>query len=254
MCERKIIPTIPWRRASAVVLLLFSLDLIGCSKPPLPPPMPPAQENRGIPYTVDGKTYYPLLTVDNYVERGIASWYGPGFHGRKTSSGEVYNMHSFTAAHRILPFGALVQVTNTANQKRTLVRINDRGPFRNGRIIDLSYKGAQELAMIGQGTAPVELVVVGVDAQYAGRRPTAERPYTSSFAIQIGAFTCQENAERLKEKLSFLHKDVYISPASVHNQQVHRVRIGTYKTVNETMKVQKSLVSHGYQNAFMVVE
>lgn len=237
---------------SAIVLCVVLAGLTGCFKKPAPSPPP---ENRGIPYTVDGITYYPLLSADNYVEQGTASWYGPGFHGRRTSTGERYNMYTATAAHRILPFGALVQVTNLANRRTTLVRINDRGPFKDNRIIDLSYKGAQEIAMIGPGTAPVEIKVVGIDRAHAAGEKEIHIPWSNRFAIQVGAFERKENALQVKTKLSTGYpQKVYVTSDVQDNGLRHRVRVGPYGSLKETIRVQEQLRLAGYTNSFMVAE
>lgn len=116
----------------------------------------------------------PAVPADpsGYVEQGIASWYGRKYHGRLTASGERYDMHELTAAHRTLPFGVRVEVTHRENRRRVIVRINDRGPFKAGRIIDLSYAAARELAMLDEGLAPVRIVVLPRGGE--GRRPAAE--------------------------------------------------------------------------------
>jgi peptidoglycan lytic transglycosylase len=112
-------------------------------------------------YTVLGKTYFPMKTVKpGYSQTGIASWYGPGFHGRKTATGEIYNMHMLTAAHDTLPLNSVVKVTNMLNNKHVVVRINDRGPFVDNRLIDLSLASAKKLGLVGPGTAPVRLTVL----------------------------------------------------------------------------------------------
>ncbi|MCX5860871.1 MAG: septal ring lytic transglycosylase RlpA family protein [Desulfomonile sp.] len=116
----------------------------------------------GRSFTVRGKTYTPLKIVSNgHFQKGIASWYGPGFHGRKTSSGEIYDMHALTAAHNILPLNTLVRVTNLSNNKDVVVRVNDRGPFVDDRVIDLSFNAAQQLGMVGPGITPVRVSVIG---------------------------------------------------------------------------------------------
>lgn len=112
------------------------------------------------PYTVAGSTYYPLKTVKGFSETGVASWYGKKFHGRKTASGERYNQNKMTAAHKTLPFGTNVRVKNIENGKSVVVRINDRGPFKKGRIIDVSRAAAKKLGMINSGTAKVNIKVV----------------------------------------------------------------------------------------------
>lgn len=111
-------------------------------------------------YRVKGKTYYPMETVDEFVETGSASWYGPNFHGKKTASGEIYNQHEHTAAHKTLPFGTRVKVENLDNNTSTIVVINDRGPFASGRVIDLSYSAANDLNIVKKGVANVKLTVI----------------------------------------------------------------------------------------------
>ncbi len=147
-------------------LVIFIFIVTGCAKPTIistpakrpvggvskrvPPSaeIPPTQR----PYKINGRTYYPLPTSHGYVERGIASWYGKKFHGRKTSNGETYNMYAKTAAHKTLPMGTMLLVKNIANNKEIVVRVNDRGPFVKGRIIDLSLTGAREIDMVTEGT------------------------------------------------------------------------------------------------------
>lgn len=150
-----------------------------------------------------------------YVEEGVASWYGPQFDGHRTSDGEIYNMHDFTAAHRTLPFNSLVRVTNLRNGKQTEVRINDRGPFVANRIIDLSLSAAQAIDMVGPGTAEVRLEVMG-----------GPNPATGFFAVQVGAFLKQENAERLKEQLEPVYGTVNIETVELPNGTFYRVRVG----------------------------
>jgi rare lipoprotein A len=113
-------------------------------------------------YTVFGKIYYPMKEVSpGFSQKGIASWYGPGFHGKKTSSGETYDMHAMTAAHSVFPLNTLVKVTNLNNDKEIIVRVNDRGPFVNDRVIDLSLAAARDIGMVQCGTAPVRVSVIG---------------------------------------------------------------------------------------------
>ncbi|HKV27770.1 MAG TPA: septal ring lytic transglycosylase RlpA family protein, partial [Candidatus Acidoferrales bacterium] len=141
-----------------------------------------------------------------YSEQGIASWYGVPFNGRRTSNGEIYNMFQYTAAHRTLPFGAVVHVTNLNNGKQVEVRINDRGPFVGNRIIDLSYSAAVAIGMIGTGTAPVHLDVI------AGPNPNV-----GLFAVQVGAFQLEQNATRLREQLSARYSPVTIATLDLPN-------------------------------------
>ena len=150
-----------------------------------------------------------------YVEEGVASWYGPTFDGHRTSNGEIYNMHDMTAAHRTLPFNSMVRVTNLNNGKQTEVRINDRGPFVANRIIDLSLSAAQAIEMVGPGTAEVRLEVIG------GPNPTA-----GLFCVQVGAFLKQENADRLKAQLEPVYGPVDIRMVELPNGTFYRVRVG----------------------------
>lgn len=128
------------------------------------------------PYTVNGKTYYPTVVGVGETATGVASWYGPGFHGKKTSNGEIYDQQAFTAAHKTLPMNTLVSVTNLDNGLKTTVRINDRGPFVENRIIDLSQAAATRIDMIQSGTAPVKLEVVGLDANDNSRIISTSSP------------------------------------------------------------------------------
>ena len=112
-------------------------------------------------YEVNGERYHPLRDHAGFTEEGLASWYGSDFHGKRTSNGELYDMYAQTAAHKTLPLGVSVRVTNTANGRSTVVRVNDRGPFVRGRIIDLSYTAAKELGVVGPGTAPVRVEALG---------------------------------------------------------------------------------------------
>lgn len=141
-----------------LIIIVACIALImGCAcKKPLV-----VQPKRGS-YTIKGKTYYPLKFVQSgFAQSGVASWYGPGFHGKTTASGETYNMHALTAAHNTLPLNTVLKVTNLANNKEVLVRVNDRGPFVDDRLIDLSFAAATKLEMVSSGTVPVRVVVLG---------------------------------------------------------------------------------------------
>ncbi|NOX25724.1 MAG: septal ring lytic transglycosylase RlpA family protein [Deltaproteobacteria bacterium] len=159
------------------------------------------------PYRVGGRTYYPIPSAYGFTQTGIASWYGRKFHGRKTSNGETYNMYAATAAHKTLPMNTHVLVENLTNGKRTIVRINDRGPFVRTRIIDMTYSGAAKLGMLRNGTARVRLTALGeaVRTSRGGRRSERFLPYQNfsrgDFFVQVGAFSRKANADRLKESL-----------------------------------------------------
>lgn len=153
-------------------------------------------------------------------EVGVASWYGNEFHGRPTSSGEIFDTNDLTAAHRSLPFGTHVMVTNLANDRSVVVRINDRGPFVRGRIIDLSYAAARVLGLVGPGTARVRLEVLG-----GAEAPASARP--SAVWVQVGAFAVQENAHKLKRALERSYPDVAVSALKTDRGVYYRVRIRT---------------------------
>ena len=176
------------------------------------------------------------------VERGVASWYGEPFHGRTTASGETYDMHRITAAHRTLPFHTWVEVLNQDNGRRLVVRVNDRGPFVRGRILDLSYAAARELGMIGPGTARIELRVLGPDpanvsAVHAGTTATA-----GGYTVQVGAFQDPRLAGALRDELARR----YPATEVVSDGAWHRVRVGAYDRRPRAEKVQKELRRLGF--------
>ena len=150
-----------------------------------------------------------------YTEEGNASWYGEPFHGRRASNGEIYDMYKLTAAHRTLPFETMVRVTNLSNGKSTTVRITDRGPFVDNRIIDLSLAAAREIELVGPGVAPVRLEVLGDVDLTAG-----------FFTVQVGAFRDRGNAERLRERLTASYSPIFIQQYDSPDGLLYRVRVG----------------------------
>ena len=166
---------------------------------------------------------------------GIASWYGDPFHGRRTSNGEVYDMHRMTAAHRTLPFDTVVRVNNLDNGKRVQVRINDRGPFVKGRIIDLSYAAAQKVDMVGPGTAKVRLDVLRIEAS------------TAVLAVQVGSFRKEARARSLKKTLQRNYSPVKISRYQSPQGPFYRVLVGSHSSRHKAMKTLRRLRSKGYQ-------
>ena len=151
-----------------------------------------------------------------YTQEGNASWYGVPFNGRRASNGEIYDMRKLTAAHRTLPFDTVVRVTNLSNGKSTVVRITDRGPFVDNRIIDLSMAAAQEIDSIGPGVVPVRLEILS-----AGIDPTS-----GFFTVQIGAFRDRGNAERLRQRLNVSYSPIFIQPFDSPDGLFYRVRVG----------------------------
>jgi rare lipoprotein A len=165
------------------------------SIPDAVPRAEPAHRYANRPYQVFGKDYVPIAASQPYREQGNASWYGKKFHGQKTSSGEVYDMYGMTAAHRTLPIPSYARVTNLANGKSVVVRINDRGPFHSERIIDLSYAAAYKLGYVTAGSARVE--VETINSSTAESKPQE----TAGTYIQVGAFSVRENAEELRGRM-----------------------------------------------------
>ena len=260
------------------VLLLSLLVLQGCSllrrgpeatpKPPAGVPKPPRdlasipdavpraepRSRYGNPetYEVFGKKYRVMKSARGHVERGLASWYGPGFHAERTSSGEPYNMYSMTAAHKTLPIPSYVRVTHLGNGRSIVVRVNDRGPFVGNRIIDLSYTAAYKLGMIGTGTAPVEIRVLQPGDASSGRvtaatpvaPPSAPTPAAtpapspaqavdtpslgiSSRFLQTGSFGSRANAEAMTRRLAQSGiRNAVIREARIGERVVYRVQVG----------------------------
>jgi rare lipoprotein A len=210
---------------------------------PSPVPYPPATGQptpstpSGPPPPVERQPAAPGL----YVEEGVASWYGVPFNGRRTSNGEIYDMHDMTAAHRTLPFGAMVRVTNLANGKQTEVRVNDRGPFVANRVIDLSLAAAQAIEMVGPGTATVRLEMV-----------SGPNPLEGFFGVQVGAFLVQDNAERLRTQLVQRYSPVIIVPFDAPNGRFYRVRVGRLPSEAAARALADRLHSTDQFTAFVV--
>lgn len=210
-------------------------------------------------YVVFGKRYYVLDSADGYAEKGIASWYGPDFHGKRTSSGEVYNMHAMTAAHKTLPIPVRVKVTNLNNGKSVIVKVNDRGPFSKGRIIDLSFAAAKKLDVVGPGTAPVE--VVALTGQSTKRSVVRTIPLQSESAfggdiyIQLGAFSSEINAINLRNDLENKNeKPIKISRVGSDTGELYRVVLGPLLDVSEADSVQKRLMRKGYSKTRIIID
>ncbi len=240
----------------------------GCSAPlqtvppgPAAPPAakaPPPAVQAPKPYQVYGTWYQPLTHARGFTENGRASWYGEKFHGRRTSNGEIYDMYALTAAHKTLPFDTYVKVRNLDNNRSVVVKINDRGPFVGGRIIDLSYTAAKEIGVVGPGTAPVEVVALGAAVAGSTQEAPSYRPIdyqAGNFTFQVGAFRDPQNAEHQRRELlkSFTdaHVRVYQSPA---HGELHGVRVGRFENLDQAEAYRQSLARNGFPNAFIVAE
>ncbi|MBM4218339.1 MAG: septal ring lytic transglycosylase RlpA family protein [Gammaproteobacteria bacterium] len=233
-------------RAARLACSLALLALAGCARDaarPVPPPASVASPpGEGVPrdeprakygnppfYEVGGRRYVVLTSAVGYTEQGIASWYGPDFHGGRTATGETYDMDAMTGAHPTLPLPTWVRVTNLENGRSVVVRLNDRGPFARGRIIDLSRAAAERLDMIRSGTARVEVVSLAGAARVAGAPAAA-----ATYYAQAGAFGSRENAEALASRL----RDAGIAGVAVAEsisggRPIYRVRAGPVATLPE---------------------
>jgi rare lipoprotein A len=215
------------------------------------------------PYSVFGKRYVPMQGYQPYKASGIASWYGKRFHGKKTSSGEVYDMYAMSGAHTTLPIPSYLRVTNPDNGRSVVIRINDRGPFHNNRLVDLSYAAAHKLGLISKGSGrvdieaidnrsaapapqkelPAEIMQVNIKepdtaTSTALAAPIANRPGQTALAsgsyVQVGAFKYENNAEGLRQKL--LQQELAnegsgkVPVTSWYNEGIYRVRLGPYST------------------------
>ena len=229
-------------------------------------------------YEVFGKRYYVKKSSRNHVERGVASWYGEKFHGRRTSSGEPYDMYAMTAAHKTLPLPTYARVTNLRNGKSVVVKINDRGPFVDNRIVDLSYTAATQLEMIGQGTAFVELETLDPGAPIEPIRasnkplPQAQVPTPSTrrtpkptlaraarsrdnMFVQAGAFGLSSNAEALADKIRAQGIDgVIVSKDDSGGRTLYRVRIGPVTGVDHYDWMVARMADLGIHDAYLAIE
>jgi rare lipoprotein A len=237
-----------------IILLLF---IIGCTTSS--PYRKPPKQKPGLPkpYKVYGKWYQPLPDSKGFRQAGIASWYGKDFHGKKTSSGEIYNMYAMTAAHKTLPLGTYVRVHHLENGRKIDVRINDRGPFVRGRIIDLSYTAASKIGLVGPGTARVEISALGTPASSDGgtsRSYVQGDYYKGNFTFQVGAFLNRENAERLKRELAQTYKNAHITVYDNGREIFYRVRVGKVHTLEQARDYEAYLIQQGFPDAFVVAE
>ena len=223
-----------------VLLLLAALTLAGgCGQR--------SWQSGGVPgskpYTVRGKTYYPLKSAHGFVEEGVASWYGPGFHGKTTASGERFNQYALTAAHKILPLDTKVRVTNLGNGRSLIVRINDRGPFVDDRVIDLSKACAQRLGVIGSGTARVRIQSLSGIPQIK-----EDGDMVGDYYVQVGAFGVKENAQGLISKLTSAG---YAGRLIYGSNNLWNVQVGPWPDTAKA-KVMQELLKRLYPHAFVV--
>jgi len=216
-------------------------------------------------YVVFGERYHLLDKRKGYKQRGVASWYGTKFHGRRTSSGEPYDMFAMTAAHKTLPIPTYARVTNLDNGKSIIVKINDRGPFVGGRLIDLSYVAARKLDITAKGTGRVEIQTIvpgtGTTAAKTETAVAAQRtiptqsteaityasPRTNNLYLQVGIFRDRVNAEQLRQDLARLSPDIHIAADKSTAQTLYRVRIGPLAKDDEADQLIESLAQLGHK-------
>ena len=211
------------------------------------------------PYVVNGERYYPLPDSKGFVQFGKASWYGKKFHGRRTSSGEIFDMYKKSAAHKTLPLGTYIQVLNLNNKKQIIVRINDRGPFVKGRVVDLSYAAAKEIGLAAPGTAEVKIVALAKEVKEL-KSPLGIRPVVETFdlnagefTVQVGAFRNRDNALRLVDRLRVIFGDVNVSVYDDREKGVlYRVHVTKLKTLTKAGEIEKQLEKMGFEGAFIV--
>jgi rare lipoprotein A len=211
------------------------------------------------PYEVNGETYYPIPSAEGFVQEGLASWYGEDFHGRTTASGEVFDMYRPSAAHKTLPLGTYVRVANLAAKTETIVRINDRGPFVKGRVIDLSYAAAKEVGLLGPGVAPVRIEAlarqVGEVESSGVKRPVVEIQDLEEglFSVQVGAFSDRQNALRLADRLRPVFGDAEVSVYMDKDRgALYRVRVSKSRSLTQASQVEEKLEAMGFAEAFIV--
>lgn len=208
-------------------------------------------------YEVFGKRYHTLKTSRGFRERGIASWYGKKFHGRKTSSGETYDMYRMTAAHKHLPLPTYVRVTNLENGSTAILKVNDRGPFHENRVIDLSYAAAVKLGIVRYGTAFVEITAINEDSSVletgGGSEPQEEVAHVDLY-LQIGAFNDRINAQRLSQRVAqYVPKDVRIHESKKSNKAIYCVQVGPLASTEMADQLIDTLFGLGINEHYFVV-
>jgi len=275
-------------------LLLLCMQLVGCSAhhyskdgpPPfdvdvskipdaVPKPEPKSKFGNPPSYVALGKRYYVLKSSHNFEEKGTASWYGMKFHKQRTSSGEPYDLTAMTAAHRTLPLPTYALVTNLKNGKHVVVKINDRGPFADNRVMDLSYAAAKKLGITGHGTGYVDIKAIDpyhpelvLDSVKTNTTPISTPPVTQNTTtilasaanqqhkyLQMGAFSSQENAQKLANRLSeYSSYPAHIKAGELNGQTIYRVQIGPMPSVASSTQLVAKLENAGLGKPMMASE
>ena len=268
-----------WLRTTPALVAVTVLMLSGCASGPsvdgapethvdvasvpdaVPKVEPRSRYGNPPSYAVYGKRYYTLDTSNGYSERGIASWYGTKFHGRRTSSGQAYDMYAMTAAHKTLPLPTYVRVSNLENRRSVVLRVNDRGPFHSDRIIDLSYAAAWKLGILSKGTGYVEIVALDPSAREplssvaeAAPSPGSE-PQPVRLYLQTGSFSVRANAEQMRWRM----QDVSGGPVEVQLVEIggrvtYRVRVGPIANVSKADRLAQQILDLGLEAPRIVIE
>ncbi len=278
---------------ATLLLFILIAVTAGCSKK-LPEPLPDSLTTGhahlpdgkggihkvGVPYKVGGRWYKPVADETAYDETGIASWYGRDFHGKHTANGETYDMHALSAAHKTLPLPTLVRVTNLENGRSVIVRVNDRGPFVKERLIDLSYAAAKQLGYADRGTARVRVQTLDMPAPKktdrlasaakfrltrqphakhtsASGRPTrtgTASPLSGRMFIQLGAFSSQDNAIRLQNKLKANFPTIRATEINLSGKILYRVRMGPFEDTTNVEQTILSLQHKGFQKPVVIIQ
>ena len=246
-----------------IILMVALLALSGCGKkdryrdidtdkikPWVPKSEPLSQYGNHSPYRVHGKTYRVNNHPNGYSETGRASWYGKKFHGRPTSNQEIFDMYKLTAAHKTLPLPSYVEVTNKNNNKKVVVRVNDRGPFVGNRIIDLSYAAAKALGFVHEGIADVHIRVVN------SPRDLVDKPIVQGLTyLQLGAFSDRNAAYNLAKKVSqILGIETFVTILPTRSGSLHRVRIGPVKSEWKVNQLINQITANGIHDAKVITE
>ncbi len=206
---------------------------------------PSAAGNRS-PYTVWGKEYQVMTSSDGYKADGIASWYGSKFHGYHTSNGEIYDMYQLTAAHKSLPLPSYVLVTNLENGREIVVRVNDRGPFHEDRLIDLSYAAATRLGVVNKGTAKVRLEAID-PVTWKGGLDGKTNQLTPPVMVQVAAMSKTESAQRIQTNLAKkTDQSIRIVETEVNQRTLHKVQIGPVETRSQLQRLIRMLAKEGF--------
>lgn len=206
------------------------------------------------PYVINNKRYYPIPSSQGFSQKGIASWYGSDFHGRRTSNGEIYDMYADTAAHKVLPMNTILLVKNLENGKETTVRVNDRGPFVYGRVIDLSFTAAKKIGIANKGTSKVLITALGqMKNTNKGRRVVPEQDFNKGeFYVQLGAFVEQSNATKLQRRFTDTGHTTVIQKFYTPKAIFYRVQVYVGQNLAGARRAEEALHNYGYKGAFVI--